>query len=433
MERRIVVQMAGALLRWSSLGRLGTRTVRKEVRKIVEGIESPEDARAGAIARAKRAVLDELADYLERRGAAGDESPQHEDAVALSSGLVQADVVRDKTYRTAQGEGVRIVVRGRIHTIGLKPRVRRLLGDRMQLERLKATQERNSALLTEYGALEERNRRLAEFSRPGEERELRKAFADTTRKLAAQEWLDKVQALWDGLAYRDAKLAIDYINEAIRLVPDYPLYHFYRGNANYYWKQYEPALRDYTTAVELEPRYAEAYNNRGNVHYRREDYPRAVADYDQAVAHKADYADAFNNRGNAFYKQQRYEEALADYARALALDPENALYHNNRAITYDGMGDAEHALEDYARAIALDPELAIAYCNRGRTHAASGDPRAAIADYNRALAQDRRLAEAWYERGNAYKALGHSGAAKRDWRKAGKLGHEEARRRAQRG
>jgi tetratricopeptide (TPR) repeat protein len=425
MEQNIVVQLAEALLRWGSLGRLGTRTVRREVRKLLEGVETADDARAGAIARAKRQILDELGAYLEQRGGAGTAAPDPEDAVALSSGLMQSQVVKDSMFRTPQGQGVRIVVKGRLSTLGLNRRVQRLVSDPMQLDRLKAVQRRNDALLGDYAQLEARNRGLTALGRPGEARELRKAFEETTRKLAAQEWLAKVQALWDGLEYRDAKLAIDYINEAIRLVPDYPLYHFFRGNANYYWRQYPPALRDYSRAIELEPRYAEAFNNRGNVHYREENYARATADYDQAVTHHPGYADAFNNRGNAFYKQGRYEEALADYARALALDPDSALYHNNRAITHDALGDSERALADYGQAIALEPTLAIAYCNRGRTHATRGDHRAALDDFNRAIAQERRLADAYFERGNAYRALGHHGAAQRDWRKAAKLGHRE--------
>jgi len=427
MDRKIVVQVAGALLRWSTLGRMGTRTVGKDVRKIVEGIETTADARAGAIARAKREVLEEMGAYLERRGVVGADESGREDAVAVSSTLMDTSVVRDKVFRSAQGEGVRIVVKGRVNTIGLQKRVRRLLGDSMQMERLRATQRHNSQLLEEYGNLEERNRRIAELGRPSEQGELRKAFDDTTRKLTAQEHLDKAQALWDGLEYRDHKMAIDYINEAIKLVPDYPLYHFYRGNANYYWEQYQPALRDFGQAIALNGQYAEALNNRGIVHYRMGDYPPAIADYEQAVLHKPDYADALNNHGNACYKQRNFEQALDYYGRALALDPGNALYYNNRAISHDGLGQSDRALEDYARAIELDPALATAYFNRGRSHAHRGDHREAIADFTRAIGMDRRHAEAYFERGNAYYTSGQKGVARRDWRKAAKLGHKEAR------
>jgi len=418
--------MVGALLRWSALDRLGTRTVRKEVRKIVEGLETVDDARAGAIARAKRAILEEMGTYLERQGAAGAGGSAAEDARALTSGLVRSEVVKDKRLRTRQGEGVRIVVKGRVSTIGLTPRVRRLLGDRMQLEQLKATQRRTDELLQQYAALEAENSRAGTEAGPALQRKLRKGFEETTRKLAAQEWLDKVQALWTGLEYRDGKLAIEYINEAIALVPDYPVYVFYRGNANYYLRQDALAIRDYTQAIELDGRFAAAFNNRGNVHYRLEDYSKAIADYDQAVRLRADYGDALNNRANTFYKLGQQEAALRDYERALGVDADNPLYYNNRAITYDDMGDTERALADYGRAIALDPELATAYCNRGRTQATRGDPRAAIADFNLAIRHDRRHAQAYHERGNAYQTLGNKGAARRDWRKAAKLGHRAA-------
>ncbi len=428
MEQAILLQVMGALLRWSSLGRLGTRTVRREVHKIVEGLESMDSARPNAIAVAKRQILEELGGHLARHAPDGaDLDPA--DLKAIASGLVDAQVVQDARFRTAEGEGLRVVVKGRVSNIRLPQRVRRVLTDKLHLDRLRSTQQRTDQLLDAYAELEQENRTLARGGSDGRREKLRAAFQDAGRKLEAQDWLEKVQALWRGTEYADAKMAIDYINEAIRLVPDYPVYFFYRGNANYHWGQDEPALRDYTQAIALDPRYAEAYNNRANVHYRAGAFPRAMADYDRAIELNREYADAYNNRGNALYKQQRPQEALTDYDRAIALEPLNALYFNNRAISHEALGTHESALVDYARAIELDPQLAQAYCNRGRTYAAQGHYPSAIADFNAAVREDPRNGEGYFFRGEAHAALGNRGAARRDWRKAAKRGERRARER----
>ncbi|MBW8003703.1 MAG: hypothetical protein FVQ80_17135, partial [Planctomycetes bacterium] len=163
MDARIIAQLAGALLRWGSLGNLGTKTVRKEIRKVIQGVETLEDARAGAVARAKRQILEEMGVYLGRKASLPSSSSSAaagEDALALSSGVMHSEVVREKPFGDGDRKGIRIVVRGKVGMFRLDDRVRRLLTDKMQLERIKASERRNAHLIEDYADLERRNAEL---------------------------------------------------------------------------------------------------------------------------------------------------------------------------------------------------------------------------------------------------------------------------------
>lgn len=432
MDARIVAQLAGALLRWGSLGNLGSKTVRKEIRKVIRGVETLEDARAGAVARAKREILEEMGGYLSRKASlpspsssAGGESAA-EDALALSSGVMQSEVVGEKTFSDGDRKGIRIVVKGQVGMFRLDDRVSRLLTDKMQLERIKTSERRNVRLIEDYADLERRNAELPEKGGAADRKALRTAFRQSTKRMDAQGWFSKVQGLWNGMEYTDAGQAIEYINQAIKLVPDYPVYYFFRGNANYYWKQYKPAMKDFGKAISLDAEYADAFNNRGNVHYQQGDFPRAIEDYGQAIQFDPRYADAFNNRGNAYFKQRVYAKALTEYDRAIALDAGSAVYLNNRGITHDGLRERDKALADYGEALRLDPTYAVAYNNRGMTHEVLERHSDALEDYKEAIRHDPKIAVAYYNRGRTFIKLGNSGAAHREWRKASKLGHKQA-------
>jgi tetratricopeptide (TPR) repeat protein len=81
----------------------------------------------------------------------------------------------------------------------------------------------------------------------------------------AADWFDKANALWDeqGRKFADSKKAIEYLNEAIKLKPDYVEAFNNRGLAYFNLGQYQRAIEDYDNALRLKPDYVEAYNNRG--------------------------------------------------------------------------------------------------------------------------------------------------------------------------
>ena len=80
-------------------------------------------------------------------------------------------------------------------------------------------------------------------------------------------WFNKANALWDGQKYTDPKKAIGYLNNAIKLQPDYAQAYYNRGNAYYGLGLYKRAIKDYNETIRLKPKDIDAYYNRGNAYF----------------------------------------------------------------------------------------------------------------------------------------------------------------------
>jgi tetratricopeptide (TPR) repeat protein len=79
------------------------------------------------------------------------------------------------------------------------------------------------------------------------------------RNETALDWFKKAEALMD----KDPKTAIKYLNEAIKLQPDYASAYNNRGVAYAKLNQFQRAIEDFNESTRLKPDSAGTYVNRG--------------------------------------------------------------------------------------------------------------------------------------------------------------------------
>jgi len=77
--------------------------------------------------------------------------------------------------------------------------------------------------------------------------------------------------------------------------------------------QYDRAIEDLDQAIRLDPQFALAFYNRGIFYNSKDQYDRAIENYDQAITLNPNYADAFYKRGNAYYAKGERDRALQDF------------------------------------------------------------------------------------------------------------------------
>jgi tetratricopeptide (TPR) repeat protein len=182
---------------------------------------------------------------------------------------------------------------------------------------------------------------------------------------------------------RDLDAALQNLNKAILLKPDYDQAFYNRARLYDLKSQSELALQDYERVVHLNPAFYQAYVSLGNLYNERgkaagatEDLARALQSYEQAVKiirekgtrpgeNTRSYADAFRYLGSF------YEEA-GDHVRAVEIKPEEA--------------DEQYrlAVENFNEAIKLNADLAEAYYGRGRVHKDLNQTVPAIQDFEKA-------------------------------------------------
>ena len=141
---------------------------------------------------------------------------------------------------------------------------------------------------------------------------------------------------------RNYKSAINDLDKAISLTPNFALAYFLRAMARYNqikidgiseeplkggaeaaqmkklekYTQLKEVLTDWDKLIELNPRMAIAYFNKGNTLLEMQDYVEAINAYNKAIELDAVLGEAYYNRGFVYLKMGNKEKGIADLSKA---------------------------------------------------------------------------------------------------------------------
>jgi tetratricopeptide (TPR) repeat protein len=121
-------------------------------------------------------------------------------------------------------------------------------------------------------------------------------------------------------------------------------------------EEYNLAMNDLQAALKLVPEYPEALNNRGIVNQKLSKLDEAVADFTAALKIDPRYVDALGNRAYTYRLKKDYKKAIADLELAMKINPQ----------TYEAVNDLAWLLatsqEDSVRSPKRALELAVEAC-----------------------------------------------------------------------
>lgn len=312
-----------------SISHAEIKTYVHTVKQSFGGSQSPDDARVGAIAKAKREVLEKAGTYLESLTIVKESVVEKDEILALAAGVLKAEIVSQKNFATEDTFGIVVKAKVDVDTSILEERVRKLLQDRSLLEKYKEIQQCEKKLLFKIKTLEEQNRELqASLSQGYEEKNevLKKQFGSATQELTALE-LNKKAINLEGGVYvgpdwidiTNPKLSLEFLRQSILLDPN---------NANTYVLQ-------------------------GFFYKEIDQYHQAIKAYNQAIRLDPNHSEAYSNRGETYYKLGQQQHAIKDFNKALRLDPNNIHAYYSRGLFYYNIGQIDHACYDYQKACEL--------------------------------------------------------------------------------
>jgi tetratricopeptide (TPR) repeat protein len=350
------------LLPVSAIGEI--QTVTHTVKQSFGGSQSPDDARISAIAKAKREALEMAGTYIESLTVVKNNHVDKDEILALAAGVLKAEVVSQENYHTKDAFGIDVVIKVVVDMSVLEGRVKKLLQDRTHLEELNQTRKKERELLDKVASLEEENRKLMaknqstpKLKKESQQASLKKEFQQASRGLTAVEWFDMTSALieWDGEfgRYTDPAKAIEYLDNAIKLQPDFANAYNRRGAAYLTLDWCQLAIKDFNEAIRLKPDFAKAYGNRGLAYLYLDQYQRAIKDYDKAIRLKPDHVSAYNNRGGAYNSLGQYQRAIKDYDTAIRLKPDYSKAYGSRGLAYFSQGKINLGCRDAQKACEL--------------------------------------------------------------------------------
>ncbi len=203
------------------------------------------------------------------------------------------------------------------------------------------------------------------------------------QELTAEEWFKKAQALSVDGKLTDPQKAIEYLNNAILLEPNYVAAYLGRGLAYSDLGQYQRAIVDYDEAIRLTPDDPKAYFARALANDDLGQYQRAIEDYSVAIRLKPDNQIVYYFRGLVYAKFDQHKLAINDFTESLRLSPDYSSYFA-RGNSYFKLNNYKLAIEDYNKAILLKIDYATAYQNRGLAYILQNKKRLGCLDLQKA-------------------------------------------------
>lgn len=188
-------------------------------------------------------------------------------------------------------------------------------------------------------------------------------------------------------------------------------------------KSYELALEKLNDAIKLEDTNSEFFNARGYVQKCLGHFPKAYFDYKKAInlCPKFEY---LSNYSNVCVELELFEEALKSNTEAIKLQPENETLYFNRALSYQKLEKWQESQQDLDTAISLNPQYAKAYNERAILHSKFEKYETALNDHTVAIKLNDKNSVYYYNRAATNHRMGHISLALNDIRRAYKLDSE---------
>jgi tetratricopeptide (TPR) repeat protein len=159
--------------------------------------------------------------------------------------------------------------------------------------------------------------------------------------------------------------ALPYLNQAIKIYPNYKDAFISRAGAHYVLRQYPEAIADYRRAVELaqdDPKlkkYLAMALRDGGRYYgeQKNDLANALKSFEESWALNPNDPETARLLGVVNGVQGKHKEAIEWFVKAVEIAPKEASYLWDLGMAYSASGDNVKGEQFRQQAIALDPSV----------------------------------------------------------------------------
>jgi len=178
--------------------------------------------------------------------------------------------------------------------------------------------------------------------------------------------------------------AINSISSQLLNDNNNPDIYFYRALEFILVQDFNSALDDLNKAITLRPNFMLAYFCRANILYKILEYKQSTAGQTANMALES--KDRVKDNKLNIEKQYKFagEMILRDYDKVNELNPDFQFAYFNKANILCTIKDFNSALSNYSKSIEIDPDFAEAYFNRGLTYLFIGEDAKGLADVSKA-------------------------------------------------
>jgi len=179
-------------------------------------------------------------------------------------------------------------------------------------------------------------------------------------------------------------------------------FYLYRGESHLNLKNYDSAIKDFTSAAAMDAKFVEPVFFRGNAFLNKGDLNSAIADYSEAIRLNPAADGVYANRATAYESRKDYSAAIADLTQAIKISPNSANYYKERARLYSLIKEYDSQISDLTQLVRIAPTDAEVYTARAAAYSLKQDYDSAIADYSQAIRLEPSKVSHYLARANAY-------------------------------
>ena len=122
-------------------------------------------------------------------------------------------------------------------------------------------------------------------------------------------------------------------------------------------KNYEGAIKDYSTVLELKPEDEVSYFNRGRIRYILNDDEKELADFKAAIKIDIKFNEAYLDMARVYIRMKDLNSAIDIYSKLIDFGSEYGLAYYNRGLINYRLGKKEEACADAKKAKNFGVEL----------------------------------------------------------------------------
>ena len=149
--------------------------------------------------------------------------------------------------------------------------------------------------------------------------------------------------------------AIESVQKALKLDPDYAEAHYYLGFIHYQQSEYKPAEKEFRRAIHLNSYYTDAHNHLGLVYREMKEYDKALSEFQTALNDKSYKSPEkiYLNIGHLYLVRSMFPEAITSYQKSVALNPTYLRGMLGLGTAYSRAGQKDLADKELRKVVAL--------------------------------------------------------------------------------
>ncbi len=190
--------------------------------------------------------------------------------------------------------------------------------------------------------------------------------------------------------------AIEFLNEAVRLRPNYATAYYNLGSAYYFSGETASAITALKKATMLAPSEGKFYDQLGVVYAESGGLNEAISAFKQATTLRPNAPTAFYNLGCAYIRAKNFAAAVTALERAVQLEPAHAEARINLGFALSRLRQYEEAIEHVRAAAKLNRSDADVQFFLGNLYLLANNRAAALAQCEILKTAEPELAQKLY-------------------------------------